>query len=261
MPTSPKPRKRLPKHPSEENLRKQAKGLAKEQGLQLAAAQRELAIEYGFRNWAELMEAVGASERLVPFLPLRELVAFPHEIYPIYIGRPKSIRAIEAAAGGGMPILMVAQKDAKLPSPAPSDMYDIGTLGTLNQWLKLGDGTIKAEVVGSRRARVTRFVFDQEFTKAEYVEVAEAATPSEALDATMRAVIEAFDAYQVHERRLPLETANAINLALAAIGDSGVLADKIGGHLKLPIAEKQALLEMLDPVKRLEEILGHLKAG
>ena len=95
MTTSHGPRKRLPNNPSEENLRKQAKQLAKDEGLQLAAAQRRLAIEYGYRNWAELMRAVAS--RFVPLVPLRELIAFPHEVYPIFIGRRKSIRAIEAA--------------------------------------------------------------------------------------------------------------------------------------------------------------------
>ena len=85
MTTSQGPRKRLPENPSEENLRKQAKRLAAQEDLQLAAAQRRLAIEYGYKNWAELMRAV--SSRFVPLVPLRELVAFPHEVYPIFIGR------------------------------------------------------------------------------------------------------------------------------------------------------------------------------
>ena len=96
MSASKEPRKRLPQNPSEENLRKQAKRLATQEDLQLAAAQRRLAIEYGYRNWAELMRAV--SSRFVPVLPLRELVAFPHEAYPIFVGRQKSLNAIDAVA-------------------------------------------------------------------------------------------------------------------------------------------------------------------
>lgn len=261
MTTSQGPRKQLPENPSEENLRKQAKGLAKEKGLQLAAAQRQLAIEYGFHNWAQLIEAVSVVDRFVPFLPLRELIAFPHEIYPIYIGRPMSIRAVEAAATGKTPILMVAQKDAKLAAPAPADMYEIGTLGTISQWIKLGDGTIKAEIAGTRRARVSQFIFDQEFYKAECAAIPESAEYSPELDALMRSVVSAFDAYAQHEGRIPLETAKAFESAFAAIADPAFLSDKMVGHLKMPIEEKQALLEMIDPVKRLEKILAHLNAS
>ena len=114
MTTPQGPRKRLPNNPSEENLRKQAKQLAKDEGLQLAAAQRRLAIEYGYHNWAELIRAV--SSRFVPVVPLRELVAFPLEVYPIYIGRPKSIGAIDAVAAGA-PILLVAQRHATVAEP------------------------------------------------------------------------------------------------------------------------------------------------
>src|ERR1700735_3107233 len=122
MTTSQGPRKRLPNNPSEENLRKQAKGLASKEGLQLAAAQRRLAIEYGYKNWAELMRAV--SSRLVPVLPLRELVAFPHEAYPIFVGRQKSLSAINAVAAGS-PIFLVAQRDPKVTAPSPADMYEV----------------------------------------------------------------------------------------------------------------------------------------
>ena len=94
MSTSQVPRKRLPENPSEENLRKQAKRLAAQEDLQLAAAQRRLALEYGYKNWAELMRAVAS--RFVPVVPLREMVAFPHEVYPIFIGRRRSLKAIEA---------------------------------------------------------------------------------------------------------------------------------------------------------------------
>ncbi len=261
MTTSPKPLKRLPEHPSEENFRKQAKALAKSEDLQLAAAQFRLANEYGFHNWAALMEAIVVVDRAVPFLPLRGLIAFPHETYPIYIGRAQSIRAVEAAAGGKIPILMVAQKDPVVPKPSAADMYDIGTLCSVNIWIKLGDGTIKAEIVGERRARVSRFIFDEDFFKAECEAIAESAERSAELDALMRSVLSAFDPYAVHESRIPLETAKAFNSALASITNPGALGDKIVGHLKMPIAEKQALLEMIDPVKRLEKILAHLNAS
>jgi ATP-dependent Lon protease len=264
MSSSQGPRKRLPENPSAENLRKQAKQLAKDEGLQLAAAQRRLANEYGFQNWAALMDAVivdRAVDRAVPMLPLRGLIAFPHEIYPIYVGRAQSIRAIEAAANGRTSILMVAQKDAVVPKPSPSDMYEVGTAGSISSWIKLGDGTIKAEIVGIRRARVSRFVFDDDFFKAECAELSESADRTPELEALMRAVVAAFDAYTVHESRIPLDAAKAINSALATVSDPGALADKVVGHLKLTLEEKQSVLETIIPKQRLKQILAHLNAS
>jgi ATP-dependent Lon protease len=171
MTTSHGPRKRLPQNPSEENLRKQAKQLAKKEGLQLAAAQRRLAIEYGYGNWAELMRAVAS--RFIPVLPLRELVAFPHEVYPIFVGRQMSLSAINAVAAGSR-ILLVAQRDAKVTAPSPADMYEVGTLAVIVERDRLSDDTAKIIVEGRRRARVIRFVFDQQFYKAEVEKLADA---------------------------------------------------------------------------------------
>jgi ATP-dependent Lon protease len=254
MTTSPKPLKRLPEHPSEENLRKQARRLANEKGLQLAAAQRKLAIEYGYQNWGALMQAV--KDRFVPFLPLCELIAFPHEAYPIYIGRPKSIAAVEAASNGKIPILLVAQRDAKLPRPTAADMYEVGTLGTVDECVRLGDGTIKAIIVGTQRARVSEFVFDQDFYKAKCVAIRESAQHSPEFGALIRSVAAAFPM-----GRPLMEELKTIQSPFAAIADPAFLSDKMVGHLKMPIEEKQALLEMIDPVKRLEKILAHLNAS
>jgi ATP-dependent Lon protease len=268
MPNSPEPRKRLtqdsrkqlPENPSEENLRKQAKHLAKEESLQLAAAQRQLAIEYGYQNWAELMKAVTVG-RAVPFVPLRELIAFPHETYPIYVGRPMSIKAIEAAANAKTSILMVAQRDAQVASPSAADMYEVGTLGTVSQWLKQADGTIKAVILGKQRARVSRYVFDQEFFKAECAQIQESEERSAELAALMQAVVSAFDPYWEHEGKIPMETSKEFESAFAAITDPAVLSDTMVRHLRMPIAEKQALLETIDPTQRLERILAHLNVS
>jgi ATP-dependent Lon protease len=247
------PRKRLPEHPSAENLRKQARRLANEEGLQLAAAQRRLANEYGYQNWSAMMKVV--ADRFVPFVPLRELIAFPHEAYPIYIGRAQSIAAVEAAANGKSPILLVAQRDAKLPRPAAADMYQVGTLGTVDECVRLGDGTIKAIIVRKQRARVSEFVFDQEYYKAKCEAVRESAKHSPEFRALMLSVMGAFP-----EGRMLREELRAIESGFAAVADPAFLSDKMVGPLKIPIAEKQALLEMIDPVKRLEKILGYLNA-
>src|SRR3984957_10849068 len=136
MTTSQGPRKRLPENPSEENLRKQAKRLASQEALQLAAAQRRLAIEYGYKNWAELMRVVAS--QFVPLVPLRGLIAFPHEVYPIFIGRRQSLRAIEAVEDPDSlakysPILLVAQRDAAVAAPSHCAAYQSGTLGCRGQ--------------------------------------------------------------------------------------------------------------------------------
>ena len=263
MTTSNGPRKRLPRNPSEENLRKQAKQLAKEEGLQLAAAQRRLAIEYGYRNWAELIRA--AASQFVPAIPLRGLVAFPHEVYPIYVGRQKSVSAIDAVAAGS-PILLVAQRDAMLGEPSVRDMYQVGTLGVIVERQTLSDGTAKIVVEGRKRARVTRFEFDQQFYKAEVEEVADTERLNmQALDvglsvsdqakrerAVIRSVQSALFSY-VYRGRMPFPGTE--------IEDPVVLPYLIARHLKIEVAEQQALLECVSPVERLEKILGYLEAA
>jgi ATP-dependent Lon protease len=263
MTTSHGPRKRLPENPSEENLRKQAKRLASQEGLELAAAQRRLAIEYGYRNWAELMRAVAS--RFVPLVPLRGLIAFPHEVYPIYIGRRKSIKAIDAVKGpktptsfaANTPILLVAQRDATVATPTPADMYQVGTLGVIVERYRFSDGTVKIMVEGRKRARVGRFVFDQKFFKAEAEEFAETAGGSSQLEALMRSVLSAFHSYANGQSSILREKADSIE----KIDDPAVVSDKIVGHLNIQIAEKQALLESNDPTERLEKILGYLEVA
>ena len=257
------PRKRLPNNPSEENLRKQAKQLAKDEGLQLAAAQRRLAIEYGYHNWAELMRAVAS--RLVPLVPLRGLIAFPHEIYPIYIGRRKSLNAIKAVEdpknqiplATNSPILLVAQRDAAVAAPTPADMYQVGTLGVIVQRERFSDGTVKIMVEGKKRARVTRFVFGQKFFKAQTDEIVESTDGSAGLEKLKRSVLTAFDAYAHRHTKLSPELASSIKV----IDDPSILSDKLVGHLKLELEEKQALLESANPTERLEKILGYLEAA
>jgi ATP-dependent Lon protease len=257
MTTSHGPRKRLPNNPSEENLRKQAKLLAKKEGLQLAAAQRRLAIEYGYKNWAELMRAV--SSRFVPLIPLRELVAFPCEVYPIYIGRKKSMNAIDAAMSPGTDkrVLLIAQRDSSVAAPSDHDMYEVGTLGVVVQRWLLSDGTVKVLVEGKKRARVSRFVFDQEFFQAEAAEIPEVTGNSTGLEPLVRSVLSAFHSY-AHGRSRDLgELADSIE----RLDDPSLISDKIVGRLGIPLAEQQALLECVSPIKRLEQLLGYLEAA
>ncbi|MGH7925244.1 MAG: LON peptidase substrate-binding domain-containing protein [Candidatus Binatus sp.] len=265
MSTPQGPRKRLPENPSEENLRKQAKRLAKQEGLQLALAQRRLAIEYGYANWAELIRAIATP--FVPMLPLRELVAFPLEVYPIYVGRPKSISAIDAVTAGA-PILLIAQRDATVGEPSVRDMYQVGTLGVIVERQNLPNGTAKIMVEGRKRARVKRFVFEEEFYKAEVEEVADterlnfiisapgaiqpASARREHAGALIRLVLSALDAYVVRKRK---------TVAWRELEDPGVLPYVIAHHLKIDLAEQQALLECVSQVERLEKILRCLEAA
>ncbi|MFZ2062955.1 MAG: LON peptidase substrate-binding domain-containing protein [Candidatus Binatus sp.] len=261
MTTSDGPRKRLPNNPSEENLRKQAKRLAAQENLQLAAAQRRLAIEYGYRNWAELMRAVAS--RFVPLVPLRGLVAFPHEVYPIFIGRRRSLKAIEAAEDSDSlakhsPILLVAQREAEIATPSPADMYQVGTLGVIAERHRLPDGTVKIVVEGKKRARVRRFVFHQKFFKAEAEDMEEASDRSVRVEQLVLAVLSAFHKYAGRENLTIPELATRMKQIEE---DPSILSYLIAHHLKMEVAEQQALLECVNPVERLERIRGYLEAA
>lgn len=275
MTTSHVPRQRLPEHPSEENLRKQAKRLARDEGLQLAAAQRRLAIEYGYGNWAELMRAVAS--RFIPLVPLRELVAFPHEVYPIYIGRRKSLRAIDATTDPKLPlainkpILLVAQRDAKVAAPTSADMYEVGTLGVIVERQRQSDGTARIVVEGGQRVRVKRFVFGQKFFKAEVEQVADtghfdvqaqsfglsSSDRSARAETLMRSVLSAFHSFAYGQRPSLREAADSIE----KLAEPGVVSYKIARYLDIETAEQQTLLESNSPVERLEKILGYLEAA
>jgi ATP-dependent Lon protease len=253
MSASKEPRKRLPQNPSEENLRKRAKHLAKEEGLQLAAAQRRLAIEYGYRNWAELIRAVAS--QFVPVIPLRELVAFPNEVYPIYVGRQKSVNAIDAVAAGS-PILLVAQRDARVAEPTAADMYEVGTLGVIVERQRQSDGTARIVVEGRRRARVTRFVFDQTFYKADVKEIKETAERSGCSPVLISSVFYAVPRYAIRKKRVIPIVTNGMEVENASI-----LSYRVARHLDIQLEEQQALLETSTTVERLEKILGYLGAA
>lgn len=192
------------------------------------------------------------------------MVAFPHETYPIFIGRRKSIRAVDAAGvpktpislTANTPILLVAQQDERIAKPTPADMYQVGTLGVIVEHRRLPDGTVRIMVEGKKRAKVGRFVLHQKFFKAEAEELAETTGGSAALETLMRSVLSAFDSY-ARGKEISPEIASSIG----GIGDPSILSDKMAGHLQIAIFEKQALLETINPVERLEKILGYLEAA
>ena len=227
--------------------------LAKDEGLQLAAAQRRLAIEYGYHNWAELMRSL--SSPFVPLVPLRGLVAFPHEVYPIYVGRQKSVSAIDAVSAGS-PILLVAQRDATIAEPSPTDMYEVGTLGVIVERQRVSDGTAKIMVEGRRRARVIRFVFDQTFLKAEVEELKETADRSGRGPALISSAFYAVPRYAIRKNRVIPWVTNEIE-----IENPSIVSYRIARHLDIQLEEQQSLLETSNPIERLEKILGYLEAA
>src|SRR5208337_2453410 len=183
----------------------------------------------------------------VPLLPLRELIVFPHEVYPIFVGRAKSIKALEAAEAGKKPILLAAQKDAKVAEPTPADIYSVGTLGVVVQLLRLPDGTVKALLEGKKRARIVRYVSEDEFFQVEVEEVSESCERTTEVEALMRSVNSTFDNYVRLNKKVPPEMVTSI----AAIDDPALLADKLVGHLGIKLEDKQALLECVNPAERL----------
>ncbi|HSR56629.1 MAG TPA: LON peptidase substrate-binding domain-containing protein, partial [Candidatus Binataceae bacterium] len=206
-----------------------------------------------FRNDKKDNSVAGA---VVPLLPLRELIVFPHEVYPIFVGRQKSIKALEASESSKRPILLVAQKDAKVADPQPGDLYTVGTLGVVVQLLRLPDGTVKALLEGKKRARILKYVAQDEFFQVECEEIDEACDRTTEVEALIRSVTSTFDNYVRLNKKIPPEMVTSI----AAVDDPAFLADKLVGHLSIKLEDKQALLETTNPAERLEKILGYMRS-
>ncbi|MDD5300997.1 MAG: endopeptidase La [Gallionella sp.] len=193
---------------------------------------------------------------LHPLLPLRDVVVFPHMVIPLFVGRAKSIKALESAMEAGKGIVLVAQKSAAKDEPGKEDLYAIGSMANILQMLKLPDGTVKVLVEGTQRVNVLR-VFDSGSHFDAEVEVvpAEDGTDSES-EAMRRALIAQFDQYVKLNKKIPPE----ILTSLAGIDDAGRLVDTIAAHLPLKLEQKQEVLEVFGVRKRLEHLLGLLEA-
>jgi len=189
--------------------------------------------------------------KILPILPLRDIVVFPHQPVPLFVGREKSVRALEEAMkNDGKQILLATQKDKDDDDPAPEGIYDVGVVATVLQLLKLPDGTVKVLVEGRARAGVSRFTDQAEFYEAEIAYVAEDGLGSAEAEALSRAVVEQFENYVKLNKKVPPEALAAI----PQIDNPGELADRIASHLSVKIAEKQQLLEVFNVVKRLEKV-------
>ncbi len=188
----------------------------------------------------------------VPVLPLRDVVVYPHMVIPLFVGRQKSIVALDKAMNAGKRILLVAQKTADLDDPQPSDLYEVGTLATILQLLKLPDGTVKVLVEGSERALVDRINVEDHFS-AEITLLNEDERHDEReIDILVRSIISQFEAYVKLNKKVPPE----VLTSLSGIDEPGRLADTVAAHMALKLSEKQRVLENQDVKARLEQVLG-----
>ncbi|OYY46187.1 MAG: endopeptidase La [Rhodospirillales bacterium 24-66-33] len=187
-----------------------------------------------------------------PVLPLRDIVVFPGMIVPLFVGREKSVKALEEVMKDDKQILLIAQKNASQDDPGPEDIYTIGTLGTVLQLLKLPDDTVKVLVEGGRRVKITGYNDRVDFFEARAVDMEESTADSAELQAAARTVVSEFENYVKLNKKVPPEVVVSIN----KIEEPAKLADTISAHLALKVAEKQQLLELDSVPKRLERILG-----
>ena len=192
---------------------------------------------------------------LFPVLPLRDIVVFPHMIVPLFVGREKSVRALEDVMQDDKQILLVTQKDAGQDDPGPEDLYTVGTIGTILQLLKLPDGTVKVLVEGGERATVMDFTDKEEFFQAHAEMIVEEDADESETEALSRSVVTQFEQYIKLNRKVPPEVLVSIN----QIEEPSKLADTVASHLSLKIPEKQELLEADTVQKRLEKIYSFME--
>src|SRR3989454_12345906 len=191
----------------------------------------------------------------LPLLPVRDVVVFPHMVIPLFVGRPKSIKALEAAMEAGRQIMLVAQKAAGKDEPKPEDMFEVGCVSSILQMLKLPDGTVKVLVEGIQRANTQSISDSGEHFVAEVTPVPPEAETKPEIEALRRAVTQQFDQYVKLNKKIPPE----ILTSIAGIDDAGRLADTIAAHLPLKLDAKQSVLDLFGVDKRLEKLLQLLE--
>jgi ATP-dependent Lon protease len=199
---------------------------------------------------------VPGSETSIPVLPLRDVVVFPHMVIPLFVGRRKSIRALEQAMESGKQIMLVAQKSASDDDPTTDNIHTIGTIATILQLLKLPDGTVKVLVEGERRAVLQKYLETDDYFSAQVALLEAMPLTDKEGEALTRSVLNEFDQYVKLNMKIPPE----ILTSLAGIDDPGRLADTVAAHLSLKIEDKQQILEVQDVRERLEKILGVLES-
>src|SRR3954462_12396492 len=193
---------------------------------------------------------------LYPVLPLRDIVVFPHMIVPLFVGREKSVRALEDVMKDDKQILLVTQKNAAQDDPTTADIFTVGTIGTVLQLLKLPDGTVKVLVEGERRARIERFAENEQFFQAYAETISEGPGAHQEIEALARSVVSQFEQYIKLNKKIPPEVLVSVN----QIDNPSKLADTVASHLALKIAEKQELLEVKTISERLERVYGFMES-
>ncbi|HVZ01568.1 MAG TPA: endopeptidase La [Dongiaceae bacterium] len=202
------------------------------------------------------MEEKPVQSQNYPVLPLRDIVVFPHMIVPLFVGREKSVKALEDVMKDDKQILLVTQKNAAQDDPSPADIYSVGTVGTVLQLLKLPDGTVKVLVEGGYRAKITKFAENEAFFVAEAQALSDASEPAgKEVEALARSVVSQFEQYIKLNKKVPPEVLVSIN----QIEDPSKLADTVASHLSLKISEKQELLEIGSVGERLEKIYAFME--
>ena len=191
----------------------------------------------------------------LPLLPLRDVVVFPHMVIPLFVGRPKSIKALELAMEAGKHIMLVAQKSAAKDEPSFDDLYRVGAIASILQMLKLPDGTVKVLVEGTQRMRVQEFIDADSHFLAQGEPMTEVGLDDSEVEAMRRALLAQFDNYVKLNKKIPPE----ILASLAGIDDAGRLTDTIAAHLPLKLDQKQAILEMTALKARLDHLMGFLE--
>ena len=199
-----------------------------------------------------IMSKQAKTEKItVPVLPLREVIVFPHMVVPLFVGREKSIHALEECVEKKKELFLVAQKQATTVNPGDKDIFQIGTLGTILQILRLPDNTVKVLIEGKRRAKMLKFLDGEAMIEAEVEVIAEASEKGVETEALVRSLKATFENYVKLNKRIPPEMLMSVN----GIEDPSRLGDVIVAHLNLRFEDKQAVLEITDPTKRLEKLL------
>ena len=203
-----------------------------------------------------MSDSVNVNEKVLPLLPLRDVVIYPYMLAPLFVGREKSIKALEEAAKGNKEIFLSAQKDAKVNEPGNEDMYRIGTVGTIVQMLRLPDGTVKVLVEGKKRASITGFVPQKDMFVVEVREIEEPSGESVELEALMRSATKLFEDYVKLNTKIPSETL----VTFMSIDEPGKLGDTIASHLSMKLSDKQEILEVIHPLERLEKLCEKMQS-
>jgi ATP-dependent Lon protease len=207
-----------------------------------------------FRNEDE-ESGRGAGRRVMPLLPLRDIVVYPHMVVPLYVGRPKSIAAVTEARSGDGQILLAAQRQTTQEEPTEADIYQVGTIGSILQHVPLPDGTVKVIVEGKRRAKIRSFVQPAPFFCCEIDPIEESNARGLETEALARSIRSSFEKYVKLNRKVPPELLNS----LAQIQSASRLADTVAAHLSLKLEERQRVLEIEAAAERLEEVYGLLQ--